>query len=77
MRALKYFNETLYVSESGCIHGVRQVGEYMYQVMDYNGHRLLCKGDLIPDSVIKAVYDKNNVFYKVKDLFKAYFDLKR
>lgn len=77
MRGLKFYNETLYVSESGAILGVRQVGEHVYQIMDYKNHRLLCKGDLVREDVVREVCDNQKVFYKVSDLFKAYFELKR
>ena len=70
MKALKFFNEKLYVSRSGGVLGVRQVGEYMYQIIDYKNHRLLCNGQLISlDTINECFSEDKEVFFRLDKLF--------
>ena len=71
MKALKYFNETLYVSRLGNVYGVRQVGEYMYQVIHYNKHKLLNDGSLFTQEMIKSCFNVEYM-YEVDKLIAFY-----
>ena len=71
MRALKYFNETIYISATGSIYGERQVGEYMYQVIHYNTHKLVNSGSLFTEEMVKKCFNVNYI-YEVDKLISFY-----
>lgn len=70
MKALQYYNEQLYVTRIGNIYGVRQVGEYMYQIMCYNTHKLINKGQLFTSKeVVYCLFSgRENQIFKLSDL---------